>query len=390
MPVKKNVEPWVAGFRATLKTFCGRGWSVQEEKGHIRLNVRTDAIKGQCALKLRWEQSAVPLALKRVEKIQALVRAGSSVKDAGSIACGTDDEGRCNWDEAAEAFKSFKLTKGGPRGKVILSRTWENDYAKPVALAVQLLNSGAANSAYELVEQVIEPWEETSRFRHIAVNSTDLFLRHCTRFHGLDASAWALHPDEKAELKGPVAEQRRKAVMDREQMLTLLDSLGSRSEARMWRDAIKTMIVYGLRPAELNHLSWRSDPRLDKRLPYCSYQKPSGIHKTRQRFLDPSFLEGQQWDELTLDFPSLQRGRLNRYLARQPYWQKLREEFAASGKWLRPYVFRDSYSYRVHAENRPLSRICSAMGHDPTTHQHYYEWGRESAVVDAAVAAATA
>ena len=88
----------------------------------------------------------MPLALKRVEKIQALVSAGSSVKDAGVIACGTDEEGRCNWTEAAEAFKIFKLTKGGPRGKVVQPRMWEKDYAKPVGLAVQLLTSGAANT----------------------------------------------------------------------------------------------------------------------------------------------------------------------------------------------------------------------------------------------------
>ena len=68
----------------------------------------------------------------------------------------------------------------------------------------------------------------------------------------------------KAELKGPAADQRQKAVMDKEQMLKLLDSLGSRSEARMWRDAIKTMIVLGC-ACRAEPSVWRSDPRLDKK-----------------------------------------------------------------------------------------------------------------------------
>ena len=49
-----------------LATKSGRRWSVQEEKGHIRLNVRSDSLYGI-------------FPLKRPEKIQERVTAGKSV-----------------------------------------------------------------------------------------------------------------------------------------------------------------------------------------------------------------------------------------------------------------------------------------------------------------------
>lgn len=388
MPKQVHQQDWVKGFRATLKTVCGRGWSVQEDNGSIRLNVRTPAVQGQCSLGLRWEMSSVPLALKRVEKIQALVAAGKSVSEAGRISSSTDQEGRCDWQKALADFKNYKISKG-TRGKPIGEETWADNYARPLNRAVELLSSGAPNGAYDLIEEVIEPWEDKARQREIFVNSTDAFLGHCIRFHGLDAGVWTLHADEKSELKGPGSAQRRKAVMNKQQMLALLDSFGSRKEALLWREAIKTMIVFGLRPIELNYLEWRPWPGHSQLLPYCSYEKPSGRYKTKPRFLAPCYLDGVHWEDLVLDFPLLAKSRLNRFLSNQPHWQELRREFEARGEWLRPYVFRDSYSYRCHQEKRALNLICSAMGHSLATHQRYYEWGRENAVIEAALAAAS-
>ena len=80
------------------------------------------------------------------------------------------------------------------------------------------------------------------------------------------------------------------------------------------------------------------------------------------------------WEAGLLPLPPLKEGgrAVDQYLSRMPLWKQWKAEFAAKGKTLRAYSFRNSYSVRCHAAGRPTSAISDAMGHSERTHSDSY------------------
>jgi hypothetical protein len=58
---------------------------------------------------------------------------------------------------------------------------------------------------------------------------------------------------------------------------------------------------------------------------------------------------------------SLNGHYVEKFLARQPEWRKLKEQCEARGEWLRPYAFRDSYSLRCHRFGVDVGAVAMAM-----------------------------
>ena len=155
-------------------------------------------------------------------------------------------------------------------------------------------------------------------------------------------------------------------------------------KSQQWRERLMLAMLYGLRPEELNHLEYKLSPE-GKPLLWCSYEKPSGKSKTRPRWLDPCPLKGANWPALTLDVGFMAADSLGQFLSRQPLWRQYKSECEEAGEWLRPYVFRDSYALRCHANKRPLNRICLAIGHSPLVHQQHYRLADDSIVLQAQI-----
>jgi len=376
VPKKVHLELWVDGLRDAIKGSCGRGWTVQEKSGQVRLNVRREGFQGSVVLPLAWERSASGDIQARIRNIYALVHEGRSLKEAAAVAGrAAPNEGGCPWQEALAGFEKEKRMEG------LRQKGWEDNYKPFLTYALGLLEGRKPPAtAMELGRLVMERWEARPRSRQIAVNSLGSFLSFCIEAYGLNAGAWTLTGRQKKSLKGPKSQKRNKAVLADEQMLTLLDSLGNRPEAKLWRKRLMLLMQYGLRPEELNHLEYKLSPE-GKPLLWCSYEKPSGASRTKPRWLDPCPLKGTNWPTLTLEIGTMAKDSLGQFLSRQPQWQQYKNECEGKGEWLRPYVFRDSYALRCHIAKRPLNRICLAMGHSPLVHQQHYRWADDSVVL---------
>jgi hypothetical protein len=337
VPKKVHCELWVVGLRDAIKGSCGRGWTIQEKNGQVRLNVRRDALQGSVVLPFPWERSATGDIQARIRNIYALVQEGRSLKEAALVAeRGVTRSGGCAWQEALFGFEKEKRMEG------LREKGWNDNYKPFLAYAVGLFESrNPPATAMELGRLLMERWEDHPRSRQIAVNSLTSFLNYCIEAYGVNAGTWTLTGRQKKVLKGPPGKRRNKAVLTDGQMLALLDSLGNRAEAQLWRKRLMLAMLYGLRPEELNHLEQRLGPE-GQRLVWCSYEKPSGTSRTKPRWLDPCPLRGTEWQNLDLDIGVVAQDSLGQFLSRQLLWGKYKQECVAKGEWLRPYVFRDS------------------------------------------------
>jgi hypothetical protein len=75
------------------------------------------------------------------------------------------------------------------------------------------------------------------------------------------------------------------------------------------------------------------------------------------------------------------------FLRRQPEWQELKVGCQAKGTWLRPYVFRESFSLRFHSSAVEVGAIASAMGPSLAVHGASYRWAPEKTTAAAFEAA---
>lgn len=381
MPKRVHNELWVDGLRDAIKGSCGRGWTVQEKNGQVRLNVRREGLQGSVVLPFPWERSATGDIQARIRNIFALVQEGRSLKEAALVAArAAPKAGGCDWQEALIGFEKEKRIHGNR----ITEKAWKDNYQPFLGYAVATMASrNPPGSAFELGRLVIERWHDKSRSRQIAVNSLAGFLEFCIEEYGLNPASWTFTHKQKKMLKGKAPAKREKAILSDSDLLDLLSSLGDRPEALLWKKRLQLMIMYGLRPEELHHLELRPHPRLHKLLAYCTYEKPSGEYRTKPRWLDPCLPAGASWSEPDLKIGEFCNDAIHKFLSRQMLWRKYKASCETKGLWLRPYVFRDSYSFRCHQQGRPLNRICLAMGHSLMTHQKHYVWAQDSTILDA-------
>ena len=381
LPRIRNDSDWEKGLRASARASTGRGWSIREDKGRPRLELRTEQLRGSITLPFDWARNNTGDIIARIRNIYSLVSQGHDLQAAATIASRVAPiEGYCPWEEALESFEKEKRIHGNR----IAEKAWNDNYRPYLNFAVKIMSTRKTPaSAMELGRQVVERWHDKSRSRQIAVNSLASFLEYCIEVYGLNPAAWTFTQQQKKTLRGKKPMSREKAILTDSELIELLDSLGTRPEAILWQKRLQLMIMYGLRPEELFHLELRPHPTSQKPIGYCTYEKPSGEYLTKPRWLDPCLPLGSNWSEPDLEIGNFGVDAIHKFLGRQSLWTEYKRICTAKGLWLRPYVFRDSYSYRCHQQGRPLNRICLAMGHSLMTHQKHYVWAQESTVLDA-------
>ena len=380
MPRVVHTEPWVAGLRDGVRTSTAKGWGIRKEGQLVRLQVRE---VGSVCLPFRWERGSVGDVLQRVRNIYALVCAGHTLKDAAERAETASASSRTHWAELMNAFRKRLQTLGNQ----VSDKTWKNNYEPYLVEAMRLLDGPRPpENAFRLCEAAMEPWHGKAESRHKGINAITKFLAFAVQTAGVPSASWTLQREQKAELKGKGSAPRKKAVLSDDEMLGLLEDIPSEP----WKNALKLLMTYGLRREELRHLEARKHPKHGMQM-FCAYQKACGNYKTEQRWLLPIQPSGANWGNLAtamekgvLQLPVLNTDTaLNTYLHRRPAWNRLKEQCKSRGEWLRPYVFRDSYSYRAHSQGLNSNVICKAMGHSLAVHQRHYVWATEDTVFDA-------
>lgn len=400
MPSVRLSSSWEAALRAGVRTSTAVGWSLREQRGGVRLEVRH---RGQTAttvvLPFEWSKLQVGAILARVRNIYVLTLEGHELKEAAAIAAGKAPSSRCSWVEALASFQEQKLQ----HGSAIKPATWAKTYEPVLSMAVQLLEQpkGPTN-AVDLLDTCLRDWKPGSRTRQIRAQSLSQFLRHCVSREQF-SDHWLPPAELKSQIGVSTAAEapgsRKGDPFSDLEILSLLDALPQTEVGGRWADAIRLLAELGLRPIELQHLAVRHEPSSGKPLWWCSYRKRSGGGMTEPRWIHPLPLtdwDGRRqdwnlvgrWQAGELVLPPLGNGpgasdAITTYLGRQKGWKTLRDRLSARGERAVPYSFRHSYSLRGHQLGIDAGSVALSMGHSYEVHCRSYPWASESGAATA-------
>lgn len=395
MPRVERRQDWEHGLRAGVRTSTATGWSLREQRGGIRLEVRrTGQSPTSIVLPFEWSKLQVGAILARVRNIYVLTLAGHDLQQAAAIADGKAPRRQTSWADALISFQRQKQEHGA----AIKGGTWARSYQPVLSMAVALLDgSDVPMTPADLLDACLRDWPPGSRTRQIRAQSLAQFLRHCVEREHFP-EGWRPPADLRPHIgisAAEVAPGHRKgdAFTDLE-ILALIDSLPSDPPGLRWADALRLMAELGLRPIELQHLAVRIEPRSGRPLWWCSYRKRSGGGMTAPRWIRPLPLTDwdgrrQQWNLLErwqaglIALPPLGNGpgasdAIGTYLGRQQGWQSLRARLEARGERAVPYSFRHSYSLRGHQLGIDAGSVALTMGHSYEVHCRSYPWASDS------------
>ena len=347
-------------------------------------------------LPIAWAADTVPEAVQMITELHQLVGEGFDLRDAlGRIkqpaaAKVSQPSAPSRWPGLLDEFQAdLRLTSG------LQPSTWKDNYAPFHDYAVMLLGRAAAPAnARELLSQVVSKWEDKPRRREIAVTAVRKFLEFCVEVKNLPSESWTVSTRVAKPMKGIKNKRRTVATITDQEILRLIDSLPDDVRCSRWKNALRLMAIYGLRPEELSHLVSREHPNTAEPAVYCTFQKVCGSTKTEPRWLMPlplKDLTGElvEWNLAgamaigQLELPPLSdKYAVRTFLERQPFWHELKAKYDKMGEWLRPYSFRNSYSLRAHRIGHRNDVICIAMGHSLSTHESNYEWVRSESVLE--------
>ena len=401
MPRTLNGDAWEQQFRKEVRRVLD-GLTVSEHNGSIRLRYKAAAgnealLKTQTAMiKIPWSEAKWTDALALIKKVAVLIirRDHDSLKGAVAAAQDTSTTMRRSVDWRAVAQDLRRVRQEG-RNQII-DATWRKAYELFFDVAIPLIDSGQVTDGYSLLRETLQHWEGKPSSRNDCCNALRLLTQRACAFHGA-ASAWEVRKAHIDELKGKAATARIKATLSDAELLSLIDHIENTQKRPDWANALKVLIVYGLRPVELGYLSAKPEHAERKAL-WVSYQKVCGGSKTPPRAVDPSWLKDADGEPVIWPlFDLIQAGLLElpkrrdggkrqmdasdfwQYLKRfVPQWKTLTEQATARGEWLRTgYVWRDSYSLRCHQRGIEMGAIARSMGHSVAVHSQSYRWASD-------------
>ena len=383
MPRISNDSDWEKGLRASVRASTAKGWSVREDKGKVRLEVRTDAIRGSVTLTFDWTKGCVGDVVTRARNIYSLIEEGYGLQDANQIAGNTAPRQQVQWASALASFKDKKTTTG----MRITAKTWNEDYQPYLEYATRImLGTKAPANATELAQAILNQWEDKSRSSEKGLIALKAFLDFSISAHGLPARSWGLSRDQIKTLRGRPQRRKELAILEDAEIILLSEEVSRMKNGEQWRNYIILASTYGLRRQEPWFCTPKRHPQHGRQM-WCRYEKISGEYKTQARWLLPLPPMGSEWGDLvaamTTDqfpLPNTHPGAWNTLLSKLDLWQHFVDKYKKQNQHLKPGAIRDAYSYRAHQQKIPLHHICKAMGHSLITHQNHYVWAREDSI----------
>ena len=368
-------------------------------RGKVFLSVRSGAGGASAStitLPLAWAADTVPETVALITELHQMVSNGYDLRDAlarvqaPAAVITSKPSNPSRWASLVEKFQAdLQITNG------IKPKTWKDNYGPFLAFTVERLGSIAPPvNARELLSHVVEKWQDYPRRREVAINAVSKFLDYAIEVHGLPAESWTVTARVAKQMKGTKPKRRIVATPTDAELIRLIDSLPNDVRCQRWKNALRLMALYGLRPEELNHLVAREHPSTSQQVLFCTYEKVCGSPKTDPRWLMPLPLKDLAGDVVDwnlagamaigqLDLPPISdASSVKTFLMRQPEWLRLQKVCEERGEWLRPYSFRNAYSLRAHRLGHRNDVICMAMGHSLSTHESNYEWARSESVLE--------
>lgn len=396
----RGAQGWEAALRQSVRSSTASGWTVREQRGGVRLEVRTPGRpRLSVVLPFGWTRLELGAILARVRNIYLLTLRGHDLQEAARIADGKAVNTANPWPEALQRFKRQKLEHGA----AIKPTTWEKTYAPVLTMALeQLQGQKPPGHALDLLDACLRGWSPGSRTRQIRAQNLAQFLRHCVEREHF-AECWRPPADLKACIGISTAQtapghHKGDPLSDLE-VLALVDGLPADSAGLRWADAVRLLAELGLRPVELKHLAVRQEPATGEWIWWCSYRKRSGGGMTAPRRVHP--LPLKDWDGRRVEWNLLERWRagllalpplgngagasdaLGTYLKRQQAWRSLVERLVARGERAVAYSFRHGYSLRGHQLGIDAGSMALSMGHSLEVHLRSYPWSTQSTAAQA-------
>ena len=402
MPRTLAGAPWEQAIRSSVRS--KPGFTVSEARGRALLRYRpTDGGKPEsCVLPLDWSKPNTEKILLLSNLIAQLILSGEqgTLKGALAVAQGqsTTRRRQADWGAIAKSLREALQSGGNQIG----DKTWRYNYGIYIDHAIALVDAGKVTDGYTLLRETLKRWESKADSRVACCGALRALTDHGIARHGL-AKSWGITTTDVKELRGKRPEKRTKATLTDAEILSMIESLEQRNQ--QWANVLRLMALYGLRPIELQHLQpkQREDGAMGM---WCSYRKTCGGVKTAPRWIEPCYLrdgfgEPVRWSLAAamqtglLDLPKGRDGELRkfdgravlRYLGDMPEWKALEEQCTTRGEWLRPYVFRDSYSLRAHQQGIEVGSVALSMGHSVAVHSSNYRWASEENTAAAFAAA---
>ena len=374
-------EKWIKDFRTALKLRVGKGWSVIDSRGIVRLQVGTKPNVVSLSTHYKWSEDAWIDALNRIVVIHDIYKESKGkidLKTAYAIASSASSTATYNWAEALDSYKLFKTR--------VSEATWKSKHLPVLHIALTALNKKKQpKNGEQLCEIALSKWKKgTTQRRHmrLAIYS---FLNYVVQRQEFP-SKWlppAITDDEIV-----TTTKRVGFPLSDSQIIRLVDSINN----PRWRFAVQLMATYGLRPEDLAHLHTRNN---GKEL-WSDYRKSKGGKKgetTEPRQLFPLFIE--DIDGTLINWNLMQRVHIKeelpplndkggigqaigRFLRDSKVWQQLKQEALAEKQQLVPYSLRHRYAYIGHNRQkadgtyRAPKQIADAMGHTLDVHLQSY------------------
>jgi hypothetical protein len=384
LPVLKRTQKWEETLKEDVRSL-GRGWSIQEHKGKMRLKWRyvPNQKDQSILLPFLWESSQRKAATTRIGNIYNLTLQGHDLKTAAKIADGKAPKIQTHWSQYLENFKRNKFEHGTSIGE----RTWTHDYFPVLKMAVDLLEGRQApvNPA-DLIDACIRDWKTGSSTRKRRTNNLCQFLNYCVARENVPVS-WTPPIDRKDHVgrKARNAKSQKKHPITDKEITDLIEAISTTDSGIRWGNALKLIAEYGLRPIEIRYLHVRTDSKTGDSYLWCSYEKRAGGGVTKPRRLEPLPIEGTEWNLLPLlkakliELPKLDSKfgvgeTARKYLERKSPWNSLKAKVEGREESLGTYSLRHSYSVRGHLLGIDSGSMATAMGHSLEVHCREYPW----------------
>jgi integrase len=383
-----TIPAWVRDLRSLIKREHGRGWSLSEQSGAVKLTRRfPDGARSSVQLDLPWRSTSATAVLTQLQRIRhRMDDAGLGLAEAAATVhpdttASTEAAATIDWPELVRAFEKHKTIDTGD----LKPTTWQEMYAPVMAQVIATTASRRApRSGQTLLAALRDTYggEPGSQGRRHRILYASQLLRYAVARFGASAT-WSPPAD-----LGPFVGKRREAKRDSTpitdaQILVLLEGIPD----ERWRLLVALLACFGLRPVEVKYCR----PNQDQGLLEVSYRKRTSRGSTKPRGvygLDPEGLPGlsaQVLMQLAKGDPPLPplgstdgvtAQAVTTYLNRRPAWLQLKAEAIEAGERLTAYSFRHGYALRAHEVAGLSPRVTAElMGHSLLTHSNCYgQW----------------
>ena len=406
-----TVPGWVESLRIVLRESVGPSYSVMEQAGKARLQVRfRNGNRKTTTLDYEWQKANSRKITEEVEEIARLLNGGRSwdevvavIKRKTSTAPIPADEPQP--DLLLRAFDIWSVDYMYKQTRKIEKSTLDGQYAKARKRLSEVSN--AAN-AHDLLIKAGQCWEPGIRVRQQVIRTLAKFLRWGVSQDSdyiLDSTKW--EPKPKGNLSEYIGEKsfqtRVKSVeptvaLEDSEILAIINSLPVESNhprdkrsAKQWQFALQLMSTYGLRPGEIYFLEVRIVK--GQYQVWCNYQKKNDTSLGKPRrvhALPPEWqkewnlidrIQNMTEDDLPVKSSANVGEACRKYLSGKPVWKAIKEN-----KAIIPYSFRHGWSLRSHLDFGLSDTVSAkAMGHTVAVHNQIYSQYITEGLMDEAI-----